>query len=71
MKPFYCLMIITCCILQGCATLAERGKIIDGEYVPEEYIKIKGIGEAEFPDGYKIKGKPIVEMPQLPDLEFE
>ena len=65
------LLTFMCMGFIGCSTIAERGKIVDGQYIPEEYIKVKGIGEAKFPEGYEIKGKPIIEMPQLPDLEIE
>ena len=63
------ILIVMCLLLTGCATIATRGKVIQENgkdvYVPEEYIKIRGIGEAEFPEGYKIKGKPIIEFPPI------
>lgn len=58
-------LLFTIPILAGCTTLITKGKIVDGEYVATEFIRIRGIGKGEFPDGTKGEGKPMVEMPQI------
>ena len=46
-------LIIVSLFLSGCATLAERGKVVDGKYIPEEFMRIRGLGskKADFEKG--------------------
>ena len=59
----YILCIVIPLILCGCATVATRDS--------GETLRIEGIGKAEWADGAKIEGKPMISFPQLPDVEFD
>lgn len=58
-------------LCSGCATTIEYGKIVDGKQVPDEYIKIKGVGRGEFPSGHKGEGRPMIQFPNLPPVKIE
>lgn len=55
--------------LIGCTTIITKGKVVNGQLVASEFIKIRGIGSGTFPDGTSGKGEPLIKMPQLPDIE--
>lgn len=44
-------------LLSGCVTTATRDN--------GETIRIRGLGSAEWPDGTKIEGKPLISFPKL------
>lgn len=58
--------LLLCLLLGGCATIAERGKVIDGKYIPEEYMKIQGLGskKADFEKG-KIENDTGFRVPDI------
>lgn len=58
-----------CFILSGCATIAERGEVIDGKYVPKEFMRIRGLGskKADFDKG-KIENDTGF---RVPDIKIE
>ncbi len=62
MRIVFLISIIFCI---GCVTLIEKGTVVDGEYNVTQFIRIKGIGGGEFPDGTKGEGRPMVEMPKF------
>jgi len=69
-----CVLLLVCVSLLGCATVAERysvEKIIDGEKVKVDVLKIDGIGKGKYSDGTEIEGRPVIQFPQLPQLKYE
>ena len=66
----YISLIILGLFLSGCATLAERGEVIqkDGKnvYVPKEFMRIKGLGskKADFDKG-KLENDTGLRVPTL------
>jgi len=52
----------------SCTTIITKGKVVNGDLVASEFIKIRGIGSGEFPDGTKGTGEPMMKMP---DIEFD
>ncbi len=61
MKYLLLLIIFTSISCSTVAIQSDDGKV----------LKIKGIGKAKFENGAEIEGRPLIEMPKLPDIEFK
>ncbi len=59
------LFLIGLVFMFGCSTLITKGTVVNGKLIATEFIKIKGIGKGEFPDGTKGEGKPMVQFPKF------
>ncbi len=63
MKKYFLISLI---LISGCAnTIITKGKVVDGELIPDEYIQVRGHGGGKFPNGTEGTGKPMFEMPKV------
>lgn len=73
MKVKIIVIVILSLMMTGCATTAKRYSIeeyIKGQKVKVDVLTIDGIGAGKYPDGAGIEGKPIIQFPQLPPIEY-
>ncbi len=49
----------------SCTTTITKGSIVDSRYIATDFIRVKGIGKGEFPDGTKGEGTPLFQLPKL------